>query len=58
MIIKKEEIDFCCLQEIDLPTDYDEKLLTFKGYDLITEKNDFKKRTGMYIKDDITYTIS
>ena len=48
MIIKKEEIDICCLQEIDLPTDYDEKLLTFKGYDLITEKNDFKKRTGMY----------
>ena len=44
------------MQEIDLPNDYDVKLLTFKGYDLITEKNDFKMRTGFYIKDDITYT--
>ena len=54
--IKKERIDICCLQEIDLVPDYNIKLLSFKGYELITERNRYKMRTGMYIRNEIKYT--
>ena len=43
------------MQEIDLPAGYDENILTFKGYSLITENNDVKQRTGIYIRNGINY---
>ena len=43
------------MQEIDLPAGYDENFLTFKGYSLITENNNVKQRTGIYIQNGINY---
>ena len=54
-IILENEIDICTMQEIDLPAGYDENLLTFKGYSLITENNNVKQRTGIYIRNGINY---
>ena len=55
-IILENEIDICVLQEIDIKPDYDSTLLSFKGYNLITENNDVKSRTGMYIRNGVKYT--
>ena len=44
------------MQEIDIPVGYDCYLLSFKGYNLITEKNNVKSRTGLYIKNGINYS--
>ena len=51
-IIKENEIDICAMQEIDIPADYDTSILSFKGYDLITENNNAKMRTGLYIRNN------
>ena len=55
-IIKNEQIDICCMQEIDIPLGYNCNLLSFKGYNLITENNNVKSRTGLYIKNGIDYS--
>ena len=55
-LIIENEIDICVLQEIDLMKGYDVSLLSFKGYNFITEENTVKSRTGMYIKNGIKYT--
>ena len=52
----ENKIDICALQEIDLPTGYNNTLLSFKGYDLLTENNDAKMRSGVYIRNGINYT--
>ena len=55
-IINENGIDICALQEIELPAEYDSNVLSFNGYDLITENNNGKIRTGIYIKTEIKYT--
>ena len=55
-IILENEIDICAMQEIDIPSGYDTNILTFKDYGPITENNDLKQRTGMYIQNGINYT--
>ena len=54
--IKEEKIDICCLQECEVPINLDEKMLTFKDYNLELEDNVHKKRTGIYINNKISYT--
>ena len=54
--IKKEKIDICCLQECEVPVNLDEKMLTFNDYNLELEDNIYKKRTGIYINNKISYT--
>ena len=44
------------MQEIEIKPDYDQGLLSFKGYSLLVEKNVVKSRTGMFIKDGIKFT--
>ena len=44
------------MQEIDIPLGYNCNLLSFKGYNLITENNNVKSRTGLYIKNGIDYS--
>ena len=55
-MITDNKIDICCLQETDIPVEYNHELLSFKGYNLIVEKNEVKSRLGFYIKDGIDYT--
>ena len=56
MTITENKIDICCLQEIDIPSNYNHELLTFKGYNLLIENNEVKSRTGMYIKNGVKFT--
>ena len=53
--IVKEKIDICCLQECEVPSNIDEKTLTFAGFKIELEDNDQKKRTGIYIRNTISY---
>ena len=50
----EKKIDICCLQEIDIPINYNHELLSFKGYELLRE-NEVKSRMGMYVKNGINY---
>ena len=55
-IIMENKIDICAMQEIDIPSGYDTSILSFKGYELLTENNDVKMRTGVYIRNGMNYT--
>ena len=55
-IFTEQGIDICVMQEIDVPAGYDESWLSFKGYNLLTECNEIKSRTGIYIKNGIKFT--
>ena len=55
-LIIKNKIDILCIQETELEKDYPVEILTFKGYGLEMEKNSTKLRSGIYIRDSISYT--
>ena len=55
-MIMMNDIDICCMHEIELKPDYDHNILTFKGYKLQIENNTIKSRVGIYIKSGIKYT--
>ena len=52
----ENKIDICAMQEIDIPSGYDTTILSFKGYELLTENNDVKMRTGVYIRNGMNYS--
>ena len=54
-IIKQHKLDIICLQETDVELNYPQNILSFKGYDYLTENNSIKARTGMYINNLIPY---
>ena len=54
-ITKQHKIDILCLQETDIEPSYPLNILSFKGYDFLTENNSSKARTGIYINNSITY---
>ena len=49
-------IDVLCLQETELESDFPTDILSFKGHAIETEINKNKVRTGIYIKDTLSYT--
>ena len=51
--LKSNNIDICCLQECEVPINLQEKTLTSKDYKIEFETNDFKKRVGIYIRNDV-----
>lgn len=53
--INKEKFDICCLQECKVPNTVDKNTLTFPGYKIELEDKDFKKRTGIYICNNVSY---
>ena len=55
-IITTNKIDILCLQETELESDYPTNILSFRGFNLETEINKTKIRTGIYIKETISYT--
>ena len=55
-IITTNKIDILCLQETELESDYPTNILSFRGFNLETEINKTKIRTGIYIKDTVSYT--
>ena len=49
-------IDVLCLQETELESDFPTDILSFKGHAIETEINKNKVRTGIYIRDTLSYT--
>ena len=54
-IINEHKLDIVCLQETEIEPNYPLKILSFKGYDYLTENNSEKARTGIYINSNIPY---
>lgn len=53
--ILTNNIDICCMQETEISPDFPTELLTFMGFEIETEINDYKKRVAIYIKSGIKY---
>ncbi len=53
--IIENNITVCCLQETELNPNLNENLLTFPGYSLEVERNDFKRRVAMYVNNRLEY---
>jgi hypothetical protein len=53
--INENKVDICCLQEIELDSDFDQELLSFPNYCLEVEQNDVKRRVAIYIRSTINY---
>ena len=54
-ILVENEIDVLSLQETEIESDFDCKLLSIPGYRFEYETNSVKKRVGSYIKNTIKY---
>ncbi len=54
--ILDNKIDICCVQETEIDTNFDVRLLTFPGYSIEVENNDFKRRVAIYISNRLSYT--
>ena len=53
--IKENDIDICLLQEVEIEPDYNSDLLSEKDYKIEIEKNNFKSRSAIVIKNNISY---
>ena len=49
------DIDVCCLQETEIPPDYPTHILNNKHYCVEVERNNGKKRVGIYVKNGLKY---
>ena len=54
-ILRREKIDICCLQEIEIASDFPVVALSSRDYIFESETNDVKSRTGVYIRSNINY---
>ena len=54
-ILQENNLDLLTLQEIELKPDIELNNLGIKGYTFEAENNDFKRRIGIYIRNNITY---
>ena len=45
----EHNIDTLCVQETEIPTDFDEELIQIPGFELELEVNATKRRLGLYI---------
>ena len=55
-ILKENDIDILCLQEMEVDVNFDCNLLNIPGYLLEIEENVNKRRVGCYIRDNVKYT--
>ena len=55
-MLRDQLIDICVLQEIDILPGYDIKLIAFKGFNIEIENNNFKARTGIYLRNGLDYS--
>ena len=54
-LIIDNNVDICCLQETEIDNSYPTNILSFSGYNYESEENSIKGRTGIYIKNNISY---
>ena len=53
--IRKEKIDICMLQEVEINKDYPINILTAKDFKIEIEKSDIKARVALIINNDVEY---
>ena len=53
--IRKEKIDICMLQEVEINKDYPINILTAKDFKIEIEKSDIKARVALIINNDVKY---
>ena len=53
--LTSNDIDICCLQETEIPSDFPIHILNSKKYCLEAEQNSVKKRVGIYVKNGLKY---
>ena len=54
--LELHEISVCCMQETEIPNNYPTNMLNCNDFTLELENSDYKKRTGIYLKSNISYT--
>ena len=54
-MINRKDIDICLLQEVEIESNFDTRLLTNANYKIEVETNTKKARTATVIKDNISY---
>ena len=54
-IIKQENIDVFCLQEVEIEHSFNKNLLDLRGFAFELENNSLKARVGIYVKNSIKY---
>ena len=53
--ILEEQIDICCIQECDIPSDYPSNILSFRNYNLEVENNSIKARCCTFVRSSMGY---
>ena len=62
--LELNNVDLCCLEETEVPSNFPEDVLNTGGYNLELELNDSKKRAGIFLFSpvlqccDLAYTKS
>ena len=54
-LIHENNISVLCVQEAEIPVNFDTNLLTFKGYSFENENNLCKSRCGIFVSNEISY---
>ena len=54
-LLRRNNVNVCCLQETEIPKNFPEKVLDCGGYTLELELNSDKKRAGIYLQNDLNY---
>ena len=54
--LKSNDISVCCMQETEIPNNYPLNILNCNNYNLEIESSDAKRRTGIYLRANISYT--
>ena len=53
--ILEKKIDILCMQETEVPDDFDEEQIRIPDYNLELENSEIKRRVGVYIKSSLSY---
>ena len=56
-IMNENKINMCCLQEIELEPNFEHNLLSTRDFTLLVKKNDYKSRTGVYLKNGTIFIV-
>ena len=54
-LILENFISILCVQETEIPVNFDTNLLTFKGFSYENENNMCKSRCGIYVSNELSY---
>ena len=54
-LIRENQIDVICLQETEIEVAFNKELLDINGFRLELENNSVKRRTGVFLKNDVQY---